>query len=136
MSCRARTQSWITALLGVIAAGSAILPIEAIEAAEPACGRPVSDDADWQRQHATESGARERRIVGVGGIRVGYPQRLTASFGSIVHEVPSTYDCRTVCQFDGLLVQLEPGLAGGRLHVGYARVFGEARRDPRIINDV
>ena len=41
---------------------------------------------------------------------------------------PVSFDCTTPCDFRGPFVELEPGLGGGKLSIGWARVTGNTNR--------
>ena len=59
------------------------------------------------------------------GLRLSYPQRVSASLGAMFVRQPADYDCRTVCDFNGPLIQVEPGMDSVQLGVGYATLVGE-----------
>ncbi|MEK7690338.1 MAG: hypothetical protein AAB425_04885 [Bdellovibrionota bacterium] len=63
-------------------------------------------------------------VVATWSIRVSTPQALSASLGIIIG--PSECDEIQICSPRGLLIQVEPGIAGGKLSIGYASVGGLA----------
>jgi hypothetical protein len=58
------------------------------------------------------------------GVQLSYPLLFSASIGVMLTEQPASYQCTTPCDFRGPFVQLEPGLGGGKLSVGWARAAG------------
>jgi hypothetical protein len=55
------------------------------------------------------------------GVAVGQPQGLSASAGIIIGSVPAgPVKCAFGYSPDGLLIQLEPGIGGGRINLGVA----------------
>jgi len=71
---------------------------------------------------------RRRLALGLGGLHLSYPQVVSASVAVMLSSQPTTYDCRTPCDFRGPFVELEPGLGGGKLSVGWTRVTGKTNR--------
>jgi hypothetical protein len=71
---------------------------------------------------------RRRLALGLGGLHLSYPQVVSASVAVMLSSQPKTYDCRTPCDFRGPFIELEPGLGGGKLSVGWARVTGKTNR--------
>jgi hypothetical protein len=59
---------------------------------------------------------------------VTYPQVASASIAVMATSQPRSYDCTTPCDFRGPFVEIEPGLGGGKLSFGWARVTGNANR--------
>ena len=78
----------------------------------------------------------ERRTVAVIGARLSYPQRVSASLGAMFVRQPADYDCRTVCDFRGPLIQLEPGMDSLQLAVGYGMLVGERKDNSFALSDV
>jgi len=70
----------------------------------------------------------ERRLIPIAALRLSYPQIVSLSYGALVTRQPTGYDCRTPCDFWGGFGQLEPGIGGGKLSLGWGRVIGEQRR--------
>jgi len=71
---------------------------------------------------------RRRYNLGLGGVQLTYPQVVSASIGVMFASQPATFDCRTPCDFRGPFVQLEPGLGGGKLSIGWGRITGNTNR--------
>ena len=46
---------------------------------------------------------------------------------------PESYDCTTPCDFRGFFGELEPGLGGGKLSLGWARVTGTTNRSGSLL---
>ena len=67
---------------------------------------------------------RRRLALGLGGLHLSYPQVVSASVAVMFSSQPKTYDCRTPCDFRGPFIELEPGLGGVKLSVGWTRVTG------------
>ncbi|MCU0304088.1 MAG: hypothetical protein MUC56_08540 [Thermoanaerobaculales bacterium] len=67
---------------------------------------------------------RRRMTVLVAGAQLGYPQAISASIGAMLTSKPTAYHCDVVCDLRGPFVELEPGLGGARLSLGWARVAG------------
>jgi hypothetical protein len=88
------------------------------------------------RQILEEEGESRRRTVGLLRLRASYPQKISAGFGWMRVRLPSSYDCRTVCDFQGPVFQIEPGLAGIQLSAGYAHLIGETRRSKHFLKAV
>lgn len=65
-----------------------------------------------------------RRAVGLLGFQLNYPQVAAVSLGVMATGQPRTFDCRTVCDFWGPFAQIEPGLGGGKLSLGWGRAMG------------
>ena len=77
---------------------------------------------------AAEDEDRRRLALGLVGLHISYPLLASASVAVILTSQPSTYDCTTPCDFRGPFLELEPGLAGGKLSVGWTRVTGQTNR--------
>jgi len=69
-----------------------------------------------------------RYTLGLAGVQLTYPQVISASLAVMFASQPASYDCRTPCDFRGPFIQIEPGLNGGKLSVGWGRVTGETNR--------
>jgi hypothetical protein len=78
----------------------------------------------------------EPRTVRIAALRLSYPQLVSGSFGWLATRQPRDYDCRTPCDMWGPFTQIEPGLGGGKISVGYGRVIGEQRRGPIALSGV
>jgi hypothetical protein len=79
---------------------------------------------------------RERRMVGLIGARFSNPEKIAGSFGFLWSQLPSEYDCQTLCPFQGPYLQLQPGLGGSRLGFGWARLIGEKKTNERYLSDI
>jgi hypothetical protein len=78
----------------------------------------------------------ETRKVGLLGLRVTHPKRLSGSIGAMLVKQHPDFDCTTLCSFRGPFVQLEPGLNGGQLSVGYAELVAEKGRNAYYLRRV
>ena len=77
---------------------------------------------------AVEEEDRRGFALGLVGLHVTYPQVVSASIAVMPTSQPRSYDCTTPCDFRGPFVGFEPGLGGGKLSVGWARVTGTTNR--------
>jgi hypothetical protein len=84
--------------------------------------------ADMIQSVRDEEEDRRRYPLGLVGVQLGYPQVVSASIGVMLSSQPTSYDCTTPCDFRGPFAQLEPGLAGGKLSLGWGRVTGNTDR--------
>jgi hypothetical protein len=94
-----------------------------------------SDEATFDRVLAEED-ERRRRPLGLIGLQVTYPQVLAVSIGVMATSQPTTFDCRTICDFWGPFAQLEPGLGGGKLSLGWGRAMGSTGPDDTFLSPV
>jgi len=78
----------------------------------------------------------ESRTVGLLRVRGGQPLRLSGGFGWMRSKQPVGWDCRTVCDHHGPLIQLEPGLSGVQLAAGWGHLIGETRRGTTFLKAV
>jgi hypothetical protein len=62
--------------------------------------------------------------LGLAGLHLTYPQVVSASVAVMRTSQPADYDCTTPCDFRGPFAQIEPGLGGAKLSLGWARVTG------------
>ena len=90
------------------------------------------DVADVRRTDADT----ERRSYIVARARISHPQDVSVGAAALVVRQPADHDCATPCYFRGLLVQLEPGLAGGQISAGYAVVVGQTHQARRFVRTV
>jgi hypothetical protein len=106
---------------------------------------PTQRPTDARRDRATDLTdptkailAEEREVAsrryGLTSLRVAYPQVASISLGLLATRLPRTYDCRTPCDLWGPFAQLEPGLRGGKLSLGWGRVIAERRTYPILSN--
>jgi hypothetical protein len=97
---------------------------------------PHDEDAALTARILQEERDAERRAVALARVRLSFPQRVSATIGAVVARQPKSYDCTSVCEFRGLLLQAEPGLAGGQLAIGWADVMGESRGNEQFLSRV
>jgi hypothetical protein len=83
-----------------------------------------------------EETIRRRRALGVIGLQLTYPQVVAASIGVMATGQPKTFDCRTVCDFWGPFAQIEPGLGGGKLSLGWGRAMGSTDHRDSFLSKV
>jgi hypothetical protein len=76
----------------------------------------------------------ERRVYTLAAVRLTSYKGLAASVGWLFTRVESDFNCHTTCDLRGPTVQLEPGVDGGQLSVGYGRIFGETGRRERFLS--
>ncbi len=79
---------------------------------------------------------RELRTYALIAAGVSYPKRVSGSAGLLRAKTPRDYDCRAVCDVRGFFAQAEPGVSGGQISVGGARVIGEAEGHERLLTKV
>lgn len=98
-------------------------PVNPIDAVSSTAGRTnVREDV------AVEEEDRRRFALGLVGLHVAYPQVVSASIAVMTTSQPRSYDCTTPCDYRGAFIGFEPGLGGGKLSVGWARVTGTTNR--------
>ena len=119
----ARTLSTALAALSFLTAGAGAVAAD-------------SDPAEIRREIVEHDANRERRVVGVGRLRISHPQRLSGALGAMFVRQPADYDCTSVCEYRGLLLQAEPGLDGGQISAGYAVLWGEKDRRKHLLSSV
>jgi hypothetical protein len=103
---------------------------ESPPAAEPRSPRELEDLI------LAEERTSEHRSVPIAAFRLSYPQIASLSYGVILSRQPAAYTCRTPCDFWGGFGQLEPGLGGGKLSLGWGRVIGEQRPGRPFLSSV
>jgi hypothetical protein len=86
------------------------------------------DDATAMEKVVVEDENRRHFALGLAGLHITYPLVASASLAVMLTSQPSTYDCATPCDFRGPFVELEPGLGGGKLSIGWTRVTGKTNR--------
>ena len=101
----------------------------------PPAADPRSPEELTDRIIAEEQTA-ERRLVPIAAFRVSYPQIASLSYGVLLSRQPASYTCRTPCDFWGGFGQLEPGVGGGKLSLGWGRVIGERRSGRPFLSSV
>jgi hypothetical protein len=79
---------------------------------------------------------RVTRTVGLARVRLTYPQEISGAIGAMLVKQPRDYDCTTVCDFKGPMGQLEPGLAGAQLSLGYGKLVGEKGRNSFFLSNI
>jgi hypothetical protein len=84
--------------------------------------RVVAEDED-QRRFA----------LGLPGFHISYPQVASASIAVMATSQPRSYDCTTPCDLRGFFAEVEPGLGGGKLSLGWARVTGQTNRSGSLL---
>lgn len=89
---------------------------------------PEPGRSDLTEEIEAEEHERRRFALGLAGAHVTYPQVLSASMAVMLTSQPVSYDCTTPCDFRGPFAQIEPGLGGGKLSIGWARVTGNTNR--------
>jgi len=108
-------------------------PPEATAAAMPP---PTVGVSEMKGRIIAEEQDRRRMALGLLGFQLTYPQVVAASIGVMATSQPSTFDCRTACDFWGPFAQLEPGLGGGKLSLGWGRAIGSTGKDGRFLSNV
>jgi hypothetical protein len=103
-----------------------------VGSAEPGA-RPKQDPTALIIAHEENSA---RRMVGLAALRLSYPQVVSVSLGFVASRQPADYDCRTPCDLWGPFAQVEPGVGGGKLSLGYGRIIGEHHRGGKILSNV
>jgi len=103
----------------------------------PRAGTQVSmpPDGEWalESKIAAREADTQPRVYTLAGARLTSYEGLAGSVGWLFTRVDSDFDCHTTCDLRGPTVQLEPGLDGAQLSVGYARIFGETGRHERFL---
>ena len=99
---------------------------EAAEWIEVVSSEP--DEALAMERVLAEDLDQRRFALGLGGLHLNYPQIVSASIAVMLTKQPSSYDCTTPCDFRGPFAEFEPGLGGGKLSFGWARVTGTTNR--------
>jgi hypothetical protein len=101
-----------------------------VHAEEPGTSSSIADQLRDEQQR------RARRWVGAARARITYPQKVSVGLGFLTAKMPADYACDSVCQYRGLILEVEPGVAGGQVSMGYARVVAESRGNPAFLTDV
>jgi hypothetical protein len=91
------------------------------------------DEATAMEKVVAEEEDRRRFALGLPGLHVSYPQVVTASIAVMLSSQPRSYDCTTPCDHRGPFVELEPGLGGGKLSLGWTRVTGNTNRSGSLL---
>ncbi len=82
---------------------------------------------------AAEDEDRRRFALGLPGLHISYPLVASASIAFMPTSQPKSYDCTTPCDFRGPFAEFEPGIGGGKLSVGWARVTGRTNRSGSLL---
>jgi hypothetical protein len=88
----------------------------------------TADRSDIEQAVEVEEEDRRRFALGLPGFHITYPLVASASIAVMATSQPRSYDCTTPCDFRGFFAELEPGLGGGKLSLGWARVGGYTNR--------
>jgi hypothetical protein len=105
----------------------------------PAAAQGLATDAgdpEMKERIRALDGDREKRVFGLVGAQATYPTGIAASIGALLVRQPRHYDCRTLCDLNGLTVQLQPGTAGIQFGVGYSTLVGEKRSSRAFVRHV
>ena len=94
---------------------------------------PGTDPAIARERVVGEDGDRRRFALGLLGLKVSYPLLASASLAVMATSQVRSYDCTTPCDFRGFFGQIEPGLGGGKLSLGWARVTGNTNRSKSLL---
>jgi len=120
-------------------ANCATRPI-AVAAPEPGTASVRVSRREPDRALMAEVAARqadvEPQVFTLAAVRLDYPRRLTGSLGLLFAKVPREIDCRVACDLRGVFAQVEPGLAGGQLSVGWGRLIGDTGPTSRFLANV
>ncbi len=112
----------------------------AVAAPEPLAAPVRASRREPDRALMAEVAARqadvESRAYTLAALRLDYPRRLTGSLGVLFAQMPREVDCRVACDLRGVYAQVEPGLAGGQLSVGWGRLIGDTGRSRRFLSSV
>ena len=116
------------AQFGLEAVCGATIPVDESAVEVEMSPREPSGSTTMKEAIASEDEDRRRLALGLAGLHLSYPQVVSASVAVMLSSQPKTYDCRTPCDFRGPFIELEPGLGGGKLSVGWARVTGNTNQ--------
>jgi hypothetical protein len=104
---------------------------------------PVMDRIEVVSSEAVRSAAYERVLaedldrrrfaLGLPGLHFSYPQVVSASIAVMLTSQPKSFDCTTPCDHRGPFIEIEPGLGGGKLSIGWTRVTGSANRSGSLM---
>jgi hypothetical protein len=93
----------------------------------------TADRSDIERAVVAEEQDRRRFALGLPGFHFTYPLVASMSIAVMATSQPRSYDCTTPCDFRGFFAKLEPGLGGGKLSLGWARVGGFTNRSGSLL---
>jgi hypothetical protein len=97
---------------------------------------PAVGASEMKERIIAEEQDRRGMALGLLGFQLTYPQVVAASIGVMATSQPSTFECSTACDFWGPFAQLEPGLGGGKLSIGWGRAIGTTGKDGRFLTNV
>lgn len=119
---------------GALVLGLVALPAGAQEVGDDSAAEPSpSELADRVQADVDETSL---RWLGITRVRYSVPLEFSAGGGVVLARVPASHDCTAFCEYRGLVVQIEPGSAGGQLGMGYARLIGTRRPRSAFLNNV
>lgn len=95
-----------------------------------------TDLPDLTRRIIEEDHDLELRTFTLGRVRASYPQRVSVAAGALWTRQPVSYDCTTVCEMRGWVLEVEPGLSGAQISAGYAVAATETGRHRRFLSRV
>jgi hypothetical protein len=96
----------------------------------------AADPSNLRRAILDEEDQRRRFVLGLVGVQLTYPQVVVGSIAVMATSQPTSYDCTTPCDFRGPFAQIAPGLGGGKLSLGWARVTGKTYENGSLVNAV
>jgi hypothetical protein len=91
------------------------------------------DDATAREKIIAEDEDLRRFALALPGLHLTYPVVASASIAVMATSQPRSYDCTAPCDFRGFFAELEPGLGGGKLSLGWARVSGTTNRSGSML---
>ncbi len=114
-------------------------PSSSLASADVGGGESTGSDSDAARiflEIEAEDEDRRRFALGFAGAQLTYPQVVSASIAVMLTSQPTSYDCTTPCDFRGPFIEIEPGLGGGKVSFGWARVTGNTNRSGEFLTAV
>jgi len=97
---------------------------------------PSPDEDELMAEIAARDADGERRAYVLVGATLTSYEGVSGSLGWLFTKTEPEFDCRRICDLSGATLQFEPGIDGGQMSIGYARVFGETRMHPRLMPKV
>lgn len=120
--------------VGALVLGLLSLPAAAQEVGHDSAAEPSPNElADRVQADVDETSL---RWLGIARVRYSVPLEFSAGGGVVLARMPASHDCTAFCEYRGLVVQIEPGSAGGQLGVGYARLIGTHKPRSAFLNNV
>ncbi len=99
--------------------------------------RPRSEDSRSLAERVrADVDATSLRWLGTARARYSTPLQFSIGVGALVARLPDSHDCVEFCEYRGLVLQVEPGTAGGQLGVGFARLMSRRRPSSPFLTDV